>query len=168
MLNSWNELCFKGGDFEVSASLAGPAGATGILPGVWTMGNLGRPGYKVTTQGVWPYTYNSCDLGITPNQSAPDRLSSLPGQKLTSCSYPAGDHPSPGTGRGAPEIDILEGSVDPTNRIGVVTQSFPSSTIRCGLTTKLRLHGNPELRHYANEWVYWWSVPTSGLRHHTA
>jgi len=124
MLNSWNQLCFKGGVFEVSVSLAGPAGVPGLWPGVWTMGNLGRPGYKATTEGVWPYTYNSCDAGITPNQSAPDGLSYLPGQKLTSCSCKGEDHPSPGTGRGAPEIDILEGSVDPNNKIGVVTQSF--------------------------------------------
>lgn len=108
---------------EVSLSLAGPSGVPGLWPGVWSMGNLGRPGYKSTTDGVWPYTYNSCDLGITPNQSAPDGLSRLPGQKLNSCTCPGADHPSPGTGRGAPEIDILEGSVDPNNRIGVVTQS---------------------------------------------
>jgi beta-glucanase (GH16 family) len=124
MLNSWNQLCFKGGVFEVSASLAGPAGVPGLWPGAWTMGNLGRPGYKATTEGVWPYTYDNCDVGITPNQSDPDGLSHLPGQKLNSCTCKGEDHPSPGIGRGAPEIDILEGSVDPNNRIGVVTQSF--------------------------------------------
>ena len=124
MLNSWNQLCFKGGVFEVSVSLAGPAGVPGLWPGIWTMGNLGRPGYKATTEGVWPYTYNSCDWGITPNQSSPDGVSYLPGQKLSSCSCKGEDHPSPGTGRGAPEIDILEGSVDPNNKIGIVTQSF--------------------------------------------
>jgi len=124
MLNSWNQLCFKGGVFEVSVSLAGPAGIPGLWPGAWTMGNLGRPGYKATTEGVWPYTYNSCDVGITPNQSSTDGLSFLPGQKLNSCTCKGEDHPSPGTGRGAPEIDILEASVDPNNRIGVVTQSF--------------------------------------------
>ncbi|KAF4635051.1 hypothetical protein G7Y89_g3045 [Cudoniella acicularis] len=124
MLNSWNQLCFKGGVFEVSVSLAGPSGVPGLWPGVWSMGNLGRPGFKATTEGVWPYTYSSCDAGITPNQSNPDGLSHLPGQKLSSCSCSGEDHPSPGTGRGAPELDILEGSVDPNNRIGVVTQSL--------------------------------------------
>ena len=123
MLNSWNQMCFKGGIFEVSVSLAGPSGVPGLWPGAWAMGNLGRPGYKATTEGVWPYTYNSCDYGITPNQSSPDGLSHLPGQKLSSCTCNGQDHPSPGTGRGAPEIDILEGSVDPNNLIGVVTQS---------------------------------------------
>lgn len=124
MLNSWNQMCFKGGVYEVSVSLAGPAGIPGLWPGVWSMGNLGRPGYKATTEGVWPYTYNSCDTGITPNQSSPDGLSFLPGQKLSSCTCKGEDHPNAGVGRGAPEIDILEASVDPNNRIGVVTQSF--------------------------------------------
>ncbi|RDL35729.1 Concanavalin A-like lectin [Venustampulla echinocandica] len=124
MLNSWNQLCFKGGVFEVSVSLAGPAGVPGLWPGVWSMGNLGRPGFKATTEGVWPYTYDNCDAGITPNQSVSDGLSFLPGQKLSSCTCNGEDHPNPGTGRGAPELDILEGSVDPINKIGVVTQSL--------------------------------------------
>ncbi|EPE31067.1 Concanavalin A-like lectins/glucanase [Glarea lozoyensis ATCC 20868] len=124
MLNSWNQMCFKGGVMEVSVSLAGPSGIPGLWPGVWSMGNLGRPGFKATTEGVWPYTYNGCDSGITPNQSDSSGLSYLPGQKLASCICTGEDHPSPGTGRGAPELDILEGSVDPNNRIGVVTQSL--------------------------------------------
>ncbi|KAG9238852.1 beta-glucan synthesis-associated protein-domain-containing protein [Amylocarpus encephaloides] len=124
MLNSWNQMCFKGGVYEVSVSLAGPSGVPGLWPGVWSMGNLGRPGYKATTEGVWPYTYNGCDAGITPNQSDTNGLSHLPGQKLTACVCNGEDHPSPGTGRGAPELDILEGSVDPVNKIGVVTQSL--------------------------------------------
>jgi beta-glucanase (GH16 family) len=124
MLNSWNQMCFKGGVFEVSISLAGPSGVPGLWPGVWTMGNLGRPGYRATTEGVWPYTYDTCDIGITPNQSSPDGLSFLPGQKLSGCTCIGEDHPSPGTGRGAPEIDILEGSVDPNNKVGVITQSY--------------------------------------------
>jgi len=124
MVNSWNQLCFKGGVFEVSVSLAGPAAVPGLWPGAWTLGNLGRPGYKATTEGVWPYTYDSCDVGITPNQSDSSGISYLPGQRLNSCTCKGEDHPSPGTGRGSPEIDILEGSVDMTNRIGVVTQSF--------------------------------------------
>lgn len=125
MLNSWNQLCFKGGVFEVSVSLPGPAGVHGLWPGVWTMGNLGRPGYLATTDGMWPYTYNECDTGITPNQSMSDGLSYLPGQRLTSCGCPGSDHPSPGTGRGAPEIDIIEVSGDWGGMgVAVATQSF--------------------------------------------
>jgi len=124
MLNSWNQICFKGGALEVSISLAGPAGTPGLWPGAWTMGNLGRPGYQASTEGVWPYTYDSCDAGITPNQSSTDGLSGLPGQRLPSCVCPGEDHPTPGKGRGAPEIDVIEGSVDPHNKLPLITQSY--------------------------------------------
>ncbi|KAF2101422.1 beta-glucan synthesis-associated [Rhizodiscina lignyota] len=125
MLNSWNQLCFKGGAFEVGISLPGPAGIMGLWPGAWTMGNLGRPGYLSTTDGLWPYTYNDCDAGITPNQSSPDGISHLPGQRLPSCACEGEDHPTPGTGRGAPEIDILEASASyQVKDLGVITQSF--------------------------------------------
>ena len=124
MLQSWNQLCFKGGRFEVSVSLPGPGGIQGLWPGVWTMGNLGRPGYLATTDGLWPYTYDSCDAGITPNQSDPSGISSLPGQRLPSCVCPGEDHPTPGNGRGAPEIDILEASADQVSQIGLITQSY--------------------------------------------
>ncbi|KAF2265949.1 beta-glucan synthesis-associated [Lojkania enalia] len=123
MLNSWNQLCFKGGIFEVSVSLPGPANVFGLWPGAWTMGNLGRPGYLSTTEGMWPYTYNSCDAGITPNQSSYDGLSQLPGQKLSSCTCPGEDHPTPGRGRGAPEIDIFEAGASYTG-LPIVTQSY--------------------------------------------
>lgn len=55
------------------------------------MGNLGRPGYGGTTDGVWPYTYvrfclvranmllsgdinryDACDIGTFPNQTNKD------------------------------------------------------------------------------------------------
>ncbi|KAH6629628.1 beta-glucan synthesis-associated [Boeremia exigua] len=125
MLNSWNHLCFKGGIFEVSVSLPGPAGVPGMWPGAWTMGNLGRPGYLATTDGMWPYTYQACDVGITPNQSSSDGLSNLPGQRLNSCTCPGEDHPTPGTGRGAPEIDIIEvGATYPPHNMPIATQSF--------------------------------------------
>lgn len=125
MLNSWNQLCFKGGIFEVSMSLPGPASVHGLWPGVWTLGNLGRPGYTATTDGTWPYTYQACDVGITPNQSSTDGISWLPGMRLPSCTCPGEDHPSPGFGRGAPEIDIAEMSVSYTkDKLPVATQSY--------------------------------------------
>lgn len=39
-------------------------------------------------------------------------MNKLPGQKLASCVCPGQDHPTPGKGRGAPEIDIIEVSAD--------------------------------------------------------
>lgn len=71
------------------------------------MGNLARPGYQATTDGTWPYTYDSCDVGTFPNQTNPDHLgppaalhsdasrskynfelSWLPGQRLSYVTYP--------------------------------------------------------------------------------
>ncbi|WBW74182.1 plasma membrane beta-glucan biosynthesis protein [Schizosaccharomyces osmophilus] len=115
MLQSWNKLCWKGGIIEISASLGGSGEHAGLWPGLWTIGNLARPGYMATTEGVWPYSYSQCDAGITPNQSSWDGISYLPGQKLSSCTCDGEDHPSLGVGRGAPEIDALEGSTEKLN-----------------------------------------------------
>ncbi|KIM82039.1 glycoside hydrolase family 16 protein, partial [Piloderma croceum F 1598] len=76
-------------------------------PGLWTMGNLGWPGYGASTDGTWPYTYNLCDVSTFPNQSlkassGPSaaihsdtsrtkynfRLSYLPGQHCSACTCP--------------------------------------------------------------------------------
>jgi beta-glucan synthesis-associated protein KRE6 len=133
MLQSWNQMCFKGGHLEASISLPGRGDTVGFWPGFWAMGNLGRPGYASTTDGLWPYSYdNVCDAGITPNQSATDGLSYLPGMRLPACTCSGEDHPNPGTSRSAPEIDAVEATVtflDPPNGdgIGVVSQSFQSA-----------------------------------------
>ncbi|KAK9451029.1 Skn1 protein [Limtongia smithiae] len=127
MLQSWNKLCFKGGRVSVSVSLPGMGSVNGLWPGLWTMGNLGRPGYRATTDGLWPYTYQSCDVGITPNQSSADGMNWLPGQRLNSCTCKGYEHPNQGVGRSAPEIDIIEGSVgnyNPSDKVGVASQSL--------------------------------------------
>lgn len=126
MVQSWNKLCFTEGHVEMAVRLPGSGKVQGLWPGLWTLGNLARPGYLSTSEGVWPYSYNECDAGITPNQSSPDGISYLPGQRLNKCVCPGGDHPNPGVGRGAPEIDILEGTVDATSAKipnGVASQS---------------------------------------------
>lgn len=130
MLQSWNKLCFKGGYLEASISLPGRGDTQGFWPGFWAMGNLGRPGYLSTTEGMWPYSYHDmCDVGITWNQSNPDGLSDLPGMRLPACTCHGADHPSPGLSRSAPEIDAIEATVnffDPPagNAIGAASQSF--------------------------------------------
>lgn len=124
MVQSWNKLCFTQGMIVTSALLPGYGHISGLWPGLWTLGNLARPGYLSTTEGVWPYTYDSCDAGITANQSSPDGISYLPGQKLNICTCPGEEHPNTGTGRGAPEIDIVEGAVDTVIKVGVVSQSY--------------------------------------------
>jgi beta-glucan synthesis-associated protein KRE6 len=82
--------------------------------------------------GTWPYTYAACDIGTLPNQTlngqpaAAAGLSYLPGQRLSACTCPGGDHPGPSTSaaRGAPEIDILEARVDLNVFKGQVSQSL--------------------------------------------
>ncbi|KAI5961140.1 KRE6 [Candida margitis] len=129
MLQSWNKMCFTQGRIEISARLPDYGYVSGLWPGLWTMGNLGRPGYLATTEGVWPYSYDSCDAGITPNQSSPDGISYLPGQRLNKCTCSGESHPNPGVGRGAPEIDLIEAeimidskNIKPNN--GVASQSL--------------------------------------------
>ena len=138
MLQSWNKMCFKGGIIEgilsdfpcaefvlmwstASLSLPGRGDISGFWPGFWTMGNLGRPGYLATTEGMWPYSYHDeCDAGITANQSSPDGISFLPGMKLPACTCANEDHPSPGKSRSAPEIDAIEASVGAIDKEGKI------------------------------------------------
>ncbi|KAJ2656222.1 hypothetical protein IWW48_005131 [Coemansia sp. RSA 1200] len=109
MLQSWNKRCFQGGYLESRVSLPSDGTNSGYWPAIWTLGNLGRAGYGATTDGLWPYTYTSCDEGVLLNQTN-SALSMQPGQRLNACVC-SGDHPSYGVGRGAPEIDIFEGSM---------------------------------------------------------
>ncbi|WVQ84132.1 hypothetical protein IAT38_006279 [Cryptococcus sp. DSM 104549] len=142
MIQSWNKLCFnKNSYYEISASLPGTSGVGGFWPGIWTMGNLGRPGYGGTTEGMWPYTYDSCDIGTLANQTwvngtGPHAtlttgaeggpLSFLPGQRCSACTCPGEDHPGPdvSVGRASPEIDIVEAQIIISEARGEVSQSF--------------------------------------------
>ncbi|KAE8231141.1 hypothetical protein CF326_g3852 [Tilletia indica] len=129
MLQSWNKFCYQGGYIEFSAVLPGGPTTKGYWPAAWMMGNLGRPGYLGSTDGMWPYSYDSCDTGIMPYQlyqnltgpldtisnfstfssRDPRQLSLLPGMRLPSCTCQNEDHPGPfGTARSAPELDVFE------------------------------------------------------------
>lgn len=144
LISSWNKFCFTGGMVLVSVSLPGANDITGLWPAVWTMGNLGRVGYGASLDGMWPYSYDSCDVGTAPNQthngqpaaaltngdpSNGDVLSYLPGQRLSRCTCPGESHPGPvhsdGTyvGRSAPEIDIFEAQISGEPLMGEVSQS---------------------------------------------
>lgn len=124
MLQSWNKLCHSEGILEISARLPGSSLTAGLWPGLWTLGNLARPGYMATTDGVWPYSYDECDAGISANQSSEDGLSQLPGQRLNKCTCKGEDHPNRGVGRGAPEIDLLEGAHSTKVIFGVASQTL--------------------------------------------
>ena len=153
MLQSWNKFCFTGGYLEARVQLAGRPNVSGLWPAIWTMGNLGRAGYGASTQGVWPYSYDECDVGTLPNQTYPmyagggplDALSSghyvdeygpalsfQQGQRLSACTCPeSDDHPGPrlpdGTWkpRAAPEIDLFEATgINGPDKHGQVSMSY--------------------------------------------
>ncbi|KAF8911821.1 beta-glucan synthesis-associated protein [Mucidula mucida] len=144
LISSWNKFCFTGGYIETSVQLPGANNIVGLWPAVWTMGNLGRAGYGASLEGMWPYTYDACDVGTAPNQTIDGKpeaartsgaesvnfeLSYLPGQRLSRCTCPGEDHPGPMhkdgsyVGRSAPEIDIIEGQVTGDPLRGQVSQS---------------------------------------------
>lgn len=141
MLQSWNKFCFQGGYIETSVVFPGDATSQGYWPGFWLLGNLGRPGYPATNDGMWPYVYEGCDVGIMPNQTTKDgkgppaaltgstggkQISVLPGMRLPSCTCPGEDHPGPShqVARMAPELDIMEVTVDPQLGGSFASQSF--------------------------------------------
>ncbi|TDL29248.1 glycoside hydrolase family 16 protein [Rickenella mellea] len=147
MVSTWNKFCFTGGYIETKVSLPGVNNVIGLWPAVWTMGNLGRAGYGASLEGLWPYTYDTCDVGTAPNQTFNGlpinatingdtghngELSFLPGQRLSRCTCAGESHPGPmhsdGTyvGRAAPEIDVFEaqmGGKAKTGYFGQVSQS---------------------------------------------
>jgi beta-glucan synthesis-associated protein KRE6 len=146
MLQSWNKLCFQGGYIEFSLIQPGSQSTQGYWPAAWLMGNLGRPGYMATTDGMWPYSYSACDTGILPNQTNAQggpieavqstaqyadngRLSKLPGMKTPSCTCPGEDHPGPNvnTARSSPELDILEAQIQTK---GGAKHSFASQSLQ--------------------------------------
>ncbi|KAL4440631.1 hypothetical protein ABPG75_003632 [Micractinium tetrahymenae] len=59
-LDSWNKMCFTGGYVEARVQLPGDPGIAGFWLAFWLMGNLGRAGYMSSTDGMWPYTFDSC------------------------------------------------------------------------------------------------------------
>ncbi|KAJ7511127.1 glycoside hydrolase family 16 protein [Mycena galericulata] len=148
MISSWNKFCFTGGILVSSVTLPGTTNVLGLWPAVWAMGNLGRAGYGASLDGMWPYSYDSCDVGTLPNQTLPDNsgpqaalntggpnkdaeLSFLPGQRLSACTCAGESHPGPQNsngsfvGRSAPEIDVFEATIGGSGAalIGQVSQS---------------------------------------------
>ncbi|ETV99872.1 hypothetical protein H310_07907 [Aphanomyces invadans] len=136
MMQSWNKFCIQGGLIEVAAKLPGAINAIpddehksvtmnpnaiGVFwkdgvkipltsrdrvkdgayyptwPGIWLMGNLGRALFTASTTRMWPWTYNECDADLSPHQA------------ISACDPNPGYGLNPNQGRGAPEIDVLEG-----------------------------------------------------------
>jgi beta-glucanase (GH16 family) len=119
MVQSWNKFCFQGGLLEVRAQLPGATsnasgnpdlltGKNGRVwnrqfyptwPGIWLLGNLGRAIFSASTSRMWPYSYNRCEPDILPPHN----------QRISACDDNPGYGLNPNQGRGAPEIDLVEG-----------------------------------------------------------
>lgn len=170
MVSSWNKFCFTGGYIEASVSLPGVNNIVGLWPAIWTLGNLGRAGYGASLEGMWPYTYDACDVGTAPNQTfnglpvaatqggdptEGGALSFLPGQRLSRCTCKGESHPGPvhsdGTyvGRAAPEIDMFEAQITGDPLSGQVSQSAQWAPFNAGYiwknTSENEIIPNPSL-----------------------
>ncbi|KAI9911488.1 hypothetical protein PsorP6_009745 [Peronosclerospora sorghi] len=119
MVQSWNKFCYQGGLVEVRVQLPGAVsqasgnpdvarGQAGRVtsgafyptwPGIWMMGNLGRAIFSASTSRMWPFSYNEC---------APDVFDPR-NQRISACDDNPGYGLNKRQGRGAPEIDLLEG-----------------------------------------------------------
>ncbi|GAB9469696.1 hypothetical protein Gpo141_00006966 [Globisporangium polare] len=120
MLQSWNKFCFQGGMLEARVQLPGavsaksgnpdlPQGKSGPVrtqkyyptwPGIWMMGNLGRAIFSASTNRMWPFSYDRCE----------PELFDPANQRISACDPDPGFGLNKHQGRGAPEIDLLEGS----------------------------------------------------------
>ncbi|KAJ7901651.1 glycoside hydrolase family 16 protein [Mycena leptocephala] len=128
-----HNLSYTGGGLLVTnATLPGTNNIYGLWPRLdhvlCSRGNLGRAGYGASLDGMWPYTYDACDVGTAPNQTIQGKpeialtsgdkdhpyngeLSYLGGQRLSRCTCPGESHPGPihqsdnsYVGRSAPEM----------------------------------------------------------------
>ncbi|KAG6963296.1 hypothetical protein JG688_00008203 [Phytophthora aleatoria] len=120
MVQGWNKFCFQGGLVVVRAQLPGVVGKDSgnpdlvnatkttraesidyypTWPGIWMFGNLGRAIFTGSTARIWPFSYNECNDTVFDSQN----------QRISACDPNPGSGMNPYQGRGAPEIDILEG-----------------------------------------------------------
>ena len=119
MLQTWNKFCFTGGVIEWRARM--PRGS-GYWPALWLFGNLGRAVFQNSNTGLWPWSYNECDedLFLPPTS---------PLQRISACDYydieKDGLHAY--QGRGATELDVLEGAVSNTGKASYVVGSLQLS-----------------------------------------
>lgn len=96
MLQSWNKFCFTGGILEVDIIFPGDPYVGGLWPAAWMLGNLGRATYESSTNGLWPWSYDTCNRSLQPAQS------------ISACNQENHFGMHPFQGRGATEIDLVE------------------------------------------------------------
>lgn len=140
MIQSWNKFCFQGGLFEVRAQLPGATSKESgnpdlanpkssrvealnyypTWPGLWLLGNLGRAIFSASTSRMWPFSYDRCEPDVLDPKN----------QRISACDDNPGYGLNPNQGRGAPEIDLLEGG-------GILISS--SLQLGPGMPTEFRL-----------------------------
>jgi beta-glucanase (GH16 family) len=108
MLQSWNKFCYTGGILEVDIQFPGRHDIGGLWPAVWLMGNLGRATFLESTNLMWPWSYPTCDKNL---QRA---------QEISGCDLTNHFSLSPGKGRGATEIDMIEVMAGPSGKLPFV------------------------------------------------
>jgi hypothetical protein len=163
MLQTWNKFCFQGGLFEVRAQLPGATseesgnpdmtkGKNGRVealnyyptwPGIWLLGNLGRAIFSASTSRMWPFSYDRCEPDVLEPHN----------QRISACDDNPGFGLNPNQGRGAPEIDLLEGG-------GVLISS--SLQIGPGMPTEFRLFAPDEEYDEDPMCVYGFNCQTPG------
>jgi beta-glucanase (GH16 family) len=96
MVQSWDKFCFTGGIVEVDVILPGEPDIGGLWPAIWLLGNLGRATYEVSTNNLWPWSYDVCDREKQESQV------------ISGCNRVEHYGLNVEQGRGATEIDVLE------------------------------------------------------------
>eukprot|EP00612_Vaucheria_litorea_P002088 CAMPEP_0171456454 /NCGR_PEP_ID=MMETSP0945-20130129/2930_1 /TAXON_ID=109269 /ORGANISM="Vaucheria litorea, Strain CCMP2940" /LENGTH=523 /DNA_ID=CAMNT_0011981873 /DNA_START=134 /DNA_END=1702 /DNA_ORIENTATION=+ len=96
MMTSWNKFCFTGGIIEMRGILPGKADIGGLWPAFWLLGNLGRATYEISTNLIWPWSYEKCNREFQVKQ------------EISGCNEVNHFGLNPFQGRGSTEIDILE------------------------------------------------------------
>ncbi|PNH02276.1 Beta-glucan synthesis-associated protein SKN1 [Tetrabaena socialis] len=121
MLQGWNKFCFTGGYMEARIKLPGDDIHGGFWPAVFTLGNLGRAGYLRSTDGTWPWSYDTCDANALRQQPWSDHN----GQRYNACNSTKG--------RGASEIDLLEVGVWQSSQPQLSTSMHLAPVLPLGL-----------------------------------
>ena len=141
MVTSWNKFCYTGGYIEANITFPGTADAPAFWPAFWLLGVNARACYRDSTDGFWPYSYSTCGgewwLNSSTGSSNTSNVHTSPQghgsqarpQFVTACndSSPTATASSTptasdynktvwgldyNTGRGAPEIDMVEFKVE--------------------------------------------------------
>jgi beta-glucanase (GH16 family) len=149
MISSWNKFCFTGGKVEIRARLPGKGDIGGLWPAIWMLGNLGKPTYEASTNLIWPWSYNKCDL---------DKIEA---QEISACRRTHHFGMPAGTGRGSTEIDILEAMAGTLKHLANTEMSMPyfSSTLQLapGIADNRPNFGIPP-----QPWQTWYTNMTYG------